>query len=228
MRVRELWWDGMSDITCHSLFCLSIIHPSVSLCSSICLHVPTGMSWYLIPIVIHNECCCFYCVLVWIIPKAEKIPNLPLSAWVSGSFPAWFTLCMKTANYGPRLAERLGFRAGPNAGSLGWIWIVSQMSSWINMAIYFQLQLESNCTLSCLLCLPPPGESLILSCAYIRHKQSIHCCDKTMNPKSSKRPYLPHFSSMPHCNIESIRCCQITEWHFKKNKQAILKKKWLS
>lgn len=229
MCVRELWWEELSDITCHTLFCLSIIHPSVSLCSSICLHVPPGMSLYLIPIVIHNECCCFYCVLVWIIPKAEKIPNLPLSAWVSGSYPACFTLCMKTANYGPRLAERLGFRAGPNAGSLGWIWIVSQMSSWINMAIYFQLQLESNCTLLFTL-----SSSSRWVGFFLLLKSGISISDIVVIKQWTQNHQKGHicliFSSVPHCNMERIRCCQITEQHFKRNnnKQVRLKKKWWS
>lgn len=156
----ELWWEGgvghylpLSVLFVHHSACRS-----VSFSAPICLRVPPGMSLHVTPIVIHNECCCFYCALVWIIPEAEKSPTCSSQPeCLDHPLPA--SLCMKTANYGPRLAQQLGFRGGPSAGNLGWMWIVSQMSSWINMAIYFQLQLESNCALLFTLSSSSRGES---------------------------------------------------------------------
>lgn len=139
---------------------LFVRHSSVCQLQFFCLPVcsPRYLSVRRSHIVIHNECSCFFIVFLCDSHLRQKNPQpVSLSQRLSGLFPACFTLCMKTANYGARLARRLAFRAGPSDGNLSWIWIMSQMSSWINMAIYFKLQVESNCTLCCLLCLPHPG-----------------------------------------------------------------------
>lgn len=141
--------------------------------------------------------------------KQKNPQPAPLSR-VSGSFPACFTLPMKTTNYGPRLAQRRGFRAGPNADSLGWIWIVSQMSSWINMAIYFKLQLESNCTLSCLRFLF--SSSSCEADSSLCFKPGLSSSAIIAVKQWEQIQYRVHvFSSTPHFNIKNIRCCQITE-----------------
>lgn len=101
--------------------------------------------------------------------------------------------------------------SSPNAGSLSWIWIVSRMSSWINMAIYFKLKLHS----------------LVYSSSTISQSDSLVCFRAGLSSadilavKRAQFHYRGHvcliFSSTPHCCIKKIRCCLSTRVKGKKS-----------
>lgn len=88
---------------------------------------------------------------------------------------------MKTGNYWPRLAQPMGFKASPSAWICVWIWIVSQMSSWINMAIYLQLQLDFHSLLSLL------QVSVISSCCF---KWAWNSSDNVLIKQTNKQTLL--------------------------------------
>lgn len=85
------------DVGHYSPLCLSIIHVSVSISSSICLHV--SLRWD-ITRVMHNECVGVF--IAWIKPKGKKWTLTFPSQPVLGSF----TQSMKTGNYRPGLAQQ--------------------------------------------------------------------------------------------------------------------------
>lgn len=103
--------------------------------------------------------------------------------------------------------------SSPNAGSLGWIWIVSRMSSWINMAIYFKLKLHF----------------LVYSSSAISKSDSPVCfqlglsgTDVVAVKQQAQIHYRGYvfliFPSMPHCG-KKIRCCQNGEHQWKKERR---------
>lgn len=158
---------------------------------------------------VNNQCCYFYCVFVWIRPKS-KIPNLECLD-VSQPASLWVWKQPITEADGPRWR---GFRAGPHADNLAWIWIVSQMSSWINMDIHSQLQLESNLSLSCLLFLSSSSSCEADSGVYINCFR-LCCCDETTDPHSSKRPRLPRFPL--NASLQHLKDGMITARQYKMN-----------
>lgn len=128
-----------------SLLCPSFARLSsfaeISVRVSVRIRLCTLFPWrYIMKAVFHH-------VFMWLHRTAECLDrSQPLSVCV------W-----KPAIMSPGWRSDGVFRVGLS----GWIWIVSQMSSWINTAIYFKLQ--SDCTLNCLLfCFPPPAVSLIV------------------------------------------------------------------
>lgn len=124
---------------CPSFFCLS---PSAI--SSVCT---SSVSLYVILTAMHNECFFFYCLLLWIIPKAGKSPACPSQPeCLDHTLSVWKQPITGPDRPGDWVSEPVHAW-----GNLGWIWIVFQMSSWINMAIHFKLEEDSNCTLSYLL-----------------------------------------------------------------------------
>lgn len=94
----------------------------------------------------------------------------------------------------------MGFKASPSAWICVWIWIVSQMSSWINMAIYLQLQLDFHSLPSLL------QESVISSCCF---KWAWNSSDNVLIKQTNKQTLLvkkkdssPHILLHVHCDIK--------------------------
>lgn len=142
----QRWWKGdggrCSPLSVlfvhHSSVChLRLFHPSAR---PVCLS--TSFSQRCIMNVFF-----FYCLLLWIIPKAGKSPACPSQPeCLDHTLSVWKQPITGPDRPGDWVSEPVHAW-----GNLGWIWIVFQMSSWINMAIHFKLEEDSNCTLSYLL-----------------------------------------------------------------------------
>lgn len=142
-RPRRRVCASLVERPCRTLLSAVFVHriAEISVRVSVRIRLCTLFPWrYIMKAVFHH-------VFMWLHRTAECLDrSQPLSVCV------W-----KPAIMSPGWRSDGVFRVGLN----GWIWIVSQMSSWINTAIYFKLQ--SDCTLNCLLfCFPPPAVSLIV------------------------------------------------------------------